>query len=113
MLCAPAGVGVGQAQNGASPLVDFLAAVVADEHGLPGHEGPPFPGGIALEFYAAFRVSRTRHERSSESVDCSSWSRPISRAVTIRKFRGLKSSIVRPSRYCWTTAGETYEARAT
>jgi hypothetical protein len=27
----------------------------------------------------------------------------------MRRFRGRKPSIVRPSRYCSTTAGETYE----
>ena len=37
----------------------------------------------------------------------------MSRALTTRKCRGRKSSIVRPSRYCSTTAGETYDSRVT
>ena len=54
-----------------------------------------------------------RHERSRLSVAVSSASRPVSRAPTTRKWRGRKSSTVLPSRYCSTTAGLTYDERAT
>ena len=56
---------------------------------------------------AAVRAARIRHERSRLSVACSSASSPTSRAPTTRKWRGRKSSIVLPSRYCSTTAGLT------
>jgi hypothetical protein len=75
---------------------------------------PPFTGRLRRilaksgeKFYAAARDSRMRHERSSDTSARSSGSRPISRAPTTRKWRGRKSSIVRPSRYCSTTAGLT------
>jgi hypothetical protein len=75
---------------------------------------PPLQGRFELtltksgrKFYAAARDWRMRQERSRESSACSSRSRPISRAPTKRKWRGRKSSIVRPSRYCSTTAGLT------
>jgi hypothetical protein len=57
--------------------------------------------------YAAARACRIRHERRRLSSACSSATRPVSRALTIRKCRGRKSSIVLPSRYWSTTAGLT------
>src|SRR6476660_23585 len=62
---------------------------------------------------AATRARRIRHERNRLSSACSSGSSSEFRARTTRKWRGRKSSIVRPSRYCSTTAGLTYEERAT
>ena len=68
----------------------------------------PFPA-----VYAAAREARIRHDLSRLNVACSSTSRPRSRAPTTRKCRGRKSSMVLPSRYCSTTAGLTYDDRAT
>src|SRR5205085_10939933 len=93
-------------------FVDFRTAVVTNKHG-PSRHRFLLRFGKPVEFYAACRAWRMRYERSSESVACSSTSRPISRAVTTRKWRGRKSSMVRPSRYWSTTAGDTYDARVT
>src|SRR2546430_7212635 len=107
-------IGMVDSHRRAFTLIDFVATVVTDEHRLASHDSSSFSigemmsrAGIRLRFYAALRARRIRHERSKLTSACSSGFRPVSRALTTRKWRGRKSSIVRPSRYCSTTAGLT------
>ena len=112
LLRAAARVVEVDAHHGALRLVDFVAAVVANEHGLSRQvfllDQRWFDAILADKArwnYAAARPSLIRHERSRLRSACSSRSSPVSRAETTRKCRGRKSAIVRPSRYCSITGG--------
>ena len=73
----------------------------------------PWGGTTGKGAQAIARASRILHERRRLGVAARPPDRARVRAPTTRSFRGRKSSIVRPSRYCSITAGLTYEDLAT
>src|SRR6185312_4841449 len=120
LLRTAARVGEVDAHHSALRLFDFFAAVVAYQprntcHGFPPQFDELFPSSLShsLRNHAAARACRIFQERRRLKRACSSRSSPASRALTTRKWRGRKSSIVLPSRYWSITAGLTYELRAT
>ena len=110
LLCAPAGVRVRDPHHGPARLVHFLAAIVANENCSPCHERNV--AEMPRKSRRSARTTNTPRAKQGEERLLLGIETEFARADHAQ-MPWSEIRIVRPPRYCSTTAGETYEARQT